>query len=72
MSRIYPWASPIVVEDKIYVAGKGRVVVLAVGPEYKELAVNEMADGGRFHATPAVDGNKLLIRSDGFLYCVGR
>jgi hypothetical protein len=46
--------------------------VLAIGPEYEELAVNEMSDGGRFHATPAVDGSKLLIRSDAFLYCVGR
>jgi hypothetical protein len=36
----------------------------------QELAVNEMADGGRFHATPAVVGRSLLIRSDGFLYCV--
>jgi hypothetical protein len=72
LSRVYPWASPIVAEDKIYVVGKGRVLVLAVGPEYEELAVNEMSDGGRFHATPAVDGNKLLIRSDAFLYCVGR
>jgi outer membrane protein assembly factor BamB len=70
LSRIYPWASPIVAEDKIYVVGKGRVVVLAVGREYKELAVNEMFDGGRFHATPAVDGKRLLIRSDGFLYGV--
>ena len=70
--RIYPWASPIVAKDKIYVVGKGRVVVLAVGPVYEELTVNEMADGGRFHATPAVDGSKLLIRSDAFLYCVGR
>jgi hypothetical protein len=72
LSRIYPWASPIVAEDKIYVVGKGRVVVLAIGPEHEELAVNEMSDGGRFHATPAVVGNRLLIRSDAFLYCIGQ
>ena len=29
LSRIYPWASPIVAEDKIYVVGRRRVVVLA-------------------------------------------
>jgi len=36
------------------------------------LARSSMADRSRFHATPAVAGNRLLIRSDRYLYCIGK
>jgi hypothetical protein len=36
------------------------------------LAANDLRDRSTFNASPAVDGNRLLIRSDKFLYCIGR
>ena len=39
---------------------------------YKQLAVNDLRDRGVFNGSPAVDGSRLLIRSDKFLYCVGK
>ncbi|MFC1805990.1 hypothetical protein ACFL09_03320 [Planctomycetota bacterium] len=51
---------------------KGTCLTLATGRAYKELARSTLTDGSSFHATPAVVGRRLLIRSDRFLYCVGR
>ena len=57
---------------KIYAVGPGgRTFVLAAKPQFEQLAVNDLADRGVFNAGPVVDGNRLLIRSDKFLYCVG-
>jgi outer membrane protein assembly factor BamB len=47
------------------------VLVLAAQPEYKELAVNKLGtEFERFNATPAIVGNRLLLRSDRTLYCI--
>jgi len=67
------YSSPILVDDKLYCVGRrGTAFVLAARPEFKLIARNEMGDGGSFDASPAVAGNRLLIRSDRFLYCIGR
>jgi len=69
--------------DKIYasmVAGDGKLygvtrldgtVVMPLSPEFKELARNHLGDDTIFNATPAIDDNQLLIRSDKALYCIG-
>ena len=44
--------------------------LLAAAPEFQQLAVNQLNDGTRFDASPAVDGNRLLVRSGKFLYCL--
>lgn len=47
------------------------VLVLAAQPQYKELAVNKLgSESERFNATPAIVGNRLLLRSDRCLYCI--
>ncbi|MCA9140363.1 MAG: PQQ-like beta-propeller repeat protein [Planctomycetales bacterium] len=47
------------------------VLVLAAQPDYKELAVNKLGDESeRFNATPAIAGDRLILRSDRRLYCV--
>jgi outer membrane protein assembly factor BamB len=67
------YASPVLAEGRLYyVARTGRTYVLAAGPEYELLAVNDLGDGSTFNASPAVAGNRLFIRSDRFLYCLGR
>jgi outer membrane protein assembly factor BamB len=55
-----------------YLTRSGRMLVLAAKPEFQQLAVNDLDDGSRFDASPAVDGKRLLIRSGKFLYCVGQ
>jgi len=66
------YASPVLADGKLYyVSRSGRTFVLAAGPKYELLAVNDLRDRGTFNASPAVSGNRLLLRSDLFLYCLG-
>jgi outer membrane protein assembly factor BamB len=61
------YASPIVADGKIYVgAGAGQVMVLAPGDEFRVLARNDLKEP--IFASPAVVGNKLLVRTTGHLY----
>ena len=63
------WASPVVAGGRLYVAGRdGRVEVLALTPEVRSLAVNELEDG--FDASPAVAGNELYLRGKSHLFCL--
>ncbi len=67
------YASPIVADGKLWVVSReDGVVLLAAEPEFKELARNRLDDASVFNATPAVAGNRLLLRSDRFLYCIGK
>ncbi len=63
-------ASPVSGDGKIYVTGEnGVVVVLAVGPELKVLAKNDM--GESCIATPAIADGRLYIRTRTTLFCIG-
>ena len=65
------YACPILANDKIYYLNRrGKTFVVAAKPEFELLATNELNDGSRFDASPAVDGNRLLLRSEKFLYCI--
>src|SRR5262245_21626309 len=67
------YASPVLADGKIYYTGReGQVVVLAAKPKYEKLAANDLSDRSLFHGSPAVTGGRLLIRSDRYLYCVGK
>lgn len=67
------YASLVLGDGKLYaVSRQGVTVVLAAGEEFRELARNELGDQSVFNATPAISGNRLLIRSDSSLYCVGK
>ena len=46
--------------------------MLAAKPQFEQLAVNDLSDRSVFNASPAVVGNRLLLRSDKYLYCVGK
>lgn len=60
-------ASPVYAAGRIYFFDRdGRTVVVAPGPEYRELAVNELDDG--FMASPAVVGNAFILRTRTHLY----
>ena len=58
--------------ERIYYLNRsGQTFVVSATPEFNLLATNDLRDGGSFDSTPAVMGDRLLIRSDKYLYCVG-
>jgi outer membrane protein assembly factor BamB len=67
------YASALLADGRVYYLTRdGRTFVLAASPDFEQLAVNDLNDGSIFNASPAVDGSRLLIRSDKFLYCIGK
>ena len=67
------YASPVLADGKLYYVNRGgRVFVVSAEPEFKLLATNELEDRGRFDASPAVADNRLFLRSNRFLYCIGK
>ena len=64
-------ASPIAADGRIYFTSEsGQVRVLKAGRKFELLAVNRMDDVCM--ATPAISGGMLLVRSQHFLYALGR
>lgn len=45
---------------------------MAAQPRFELLANNKLGDRSTFDASPAISGNRLYLRSDRFLYCVGK
>ena len=67
------YASPVLADGKLYyLARNGRAFVIAADPHFKLLATNQLEQRGRFDASPAVADNRLFIRSNKYLYCIGR
>jgi outer membrane protein assembly factor BamB len=64
-------SSPVLINGKIYAASEeGEVFVLAAEPSFRLLARNPLGEGVR--ATPAVADNRLFIRGQHHLFCIGR
>jgi len=67
------YASPVAADGKLYgVSRQDGAVVLALSPRFQLLAHNRLGDDSVFNATPVIAGNRLLIRSDKALYCIGQ
>jgi outer membrane protein assembly factor BamB len=65
------YGSPVIADGKLYVmTTDGSVVVLAASDKYELLASNPL--GEKTHATPAVSGGKLFLRTFTHLFCVGK
>ncbi|MEO5820076.1 MAG: PQQ-binding-like beta-propeller repeat protein [Vicinamibacteraceae bacterium] len=63
-------ASPIAADGKVFLASvNGKVTVLKAGREWEVLGVNDLGD--EIHATPALAGGRLYVRTRGTLYCFG-
>lgn len=68
------YASPILAEGRIYYVSRGYdtgVFVVAARPRFELIAQNKLGDRSRFDASPALAGNRILLRSDRHLYCIG-
>jgi outer membrane protein assembly factor BamB len=60
-------ASPLAAPGRVYFFSEdGRTTVIETGREFKVLAESELGDG--FMASPAVDGDALILRSRSHLY----
>jgi len=70
MGGIY--ASATVGAGKIYyVSRHSGTFVLAAKPKYELLAHNKVEGYRNAHASPAINGQQLVLRMDRFLYCIG-
>lgn len=66
------YASTLLGDGKLYYTNRsGRTFVVAAKPEFELLSTNDLSDRSLFNASPAVMDDKILIRSDKFLYCFG-
>ena len=65
------YASPTIAGNRLYVPREDGVVLVAdISDGFKLLAENEM--GERLIASPVPIGNRLLIRGEEHLYCIGK
>ena len=66
------YGSPVLADGKIYCIDRfGKTFVLAAKPTFEVLAANDLSERGNvFNATPAIWGDRLLLRSDKYLYCI--
>lgn len=66
------YGSALLADGRLYYLNRsGKTFVLAAKPEFELISTNDLNDGSLFNASPAVMDNKILLRSDKFLYCVG-
>jgi outer membrane protein assembly factor BamB len=63
-------ASPILADGKLYIIDENAMTaVLAAGPEFQQIARNEL-DGSYTLSSPVAVGNQLFIRTGSHLYCI--
>lgn len=67
------YASPVLAGGKLYYLGRGgQAVIVSAEPKFKVLSSAKLENGrGVFNASPAIRDNRLFIRSNKFLYCIG-
>ncbi len=64
------YSSPVAAGGKIFtVSEEGKVTVLKAGGDWEVLATNDMDEV--CHATPAIAGGKIYLRTRNTLYCFG-
>ncbi|MCA9092483.1 MAG: PQQ-like beta-propeller repeat protein [Planctomycetaceae bacterium] len=64
-------ASPWAYRDRIFCLNEdGKTAVITAGEKFAVEQINELADDDMCMATPALAGNKLLIRTTARLYCI--
>lgn len=65
------YASPVAAAGHVFLSSlEGKVTVLKAGNTLQAVAVNDLEE--RIASTPAISGNKLVIRSANHLWCFGK
>jgi outer membrane protein assembly factor BamB len=75
--RLYPvrqeYASPVVADGMIYAFTRHNgCYVLKAGDRLEQLAHNDLDDRSDFNASPAISGGQFVVRSNDYLYCIGK
>ena len=64
------YASPVAADGKIFLANvDGKITVLKAAAQWEVVGVNDI--GEEIHATPALSGGRIYVRTRGALYCFG-
>jgi outer membrane protein assembly factor BamB len=64
-------ASPVAADGKVFLANtEGKISVLKAAAQWELLGVNDL--GEEIHATPALSGGRVYVRTRGAVYCFGR
>jgi outer membrane protein assembly factor BamB len=67
----YP--SPVAADGKIYAPTRRQgVFVFTAGEKFEQVAHNELEDKTDFVATPAIADGRMFLRSNAYLYCIGK
>ena len=67
------YSSPVLADGKLYYLTRaGQVFVVAAKPKFELLATNKFEERAAFNASPVIADSRLFIRSDRWLYCVGK
>ena len=67
------YSSALLADGRLYyLTRNGKTFVLACKPELEQLAANDLGDRSVFNGSFAVAGSRLLVRSDKYLYCLGK
>lgn len=64
-------ASPVAGDGKVYLMSEtGETIVIKAGREFQVLARNDIDE--RLVASPAISGGQLFMRTDNYLFCIGK
>jgi outer membrane protein assembly factor BamB len=64
------YASPIAADGKLFLSStEGKITVVKAGADWQVLKVNDLGD--EIHATPALNGGRVYVRTRSTLYCFG-
>ena len=68
------YSSPVLAAGKIYQFTKqGTCFVIEAKPEFKLLATNKFeSDESEFNGTPAISEGEMFVRSNEYLYSIGK
>jgi outer membrane protein assembly factor BamB len=67
------YSSPVAAEGRIYLfTRKGTGHVLGARGKFEPLAANDLGDASGFTASPAISRGQILVRSNEYLYCLGK
>jgi outer membrane protein assembly factor BamB len=67
------YSSPVAADGKLYAfTRRSGAYVLAANGKFELLSRNDLGDASVFNASPAVSDGQLFIRSNEYLYCLGK
>lgn len=67
------YGSPVLADGRIYYPSRsGTMYVVAARPKFELLATNPLGERGTYNSSPAAAGRQLFLRTDQYVYCVGK